>query len=876
MDLKQSDLFGVLLIDKDFVIMSNHIGDAYHELVELKYQVYNSLFLTLPLDAIEQTGLLLPLLQEACSRGIDEGLSPKDVIITFFKEQKSQLNEKDQISFLFKVIQYVERQVVLVDALEEAAFNDIHRVDDSNSWERINRKAVGRDLEGKLAEILNFFSVRLVLTAHPTQFYPGRVLAITSDLQDALKKGDVAMVRELLMQLGRTPFYRKQKPSVSDEAQALTWYLENVFYPAAGVLMDRISKNFPEESLRSSHLLKLGFWPGGDRDGNPFVTTDTTISVAKGLRNALCRSYLADISALKRRLSFPSIYERLSELENVFIQELSSNSWSSTLDQAFLERELDAIEEVLKSKYQSVFLDKLQSFRRKVNLFGSHFASLDIRQDSRIINKAFEALRSVYPDVLPGDFDSLPDEERIKILLNINAKIDIPKLEEQVLQDTLYSFSAIRQIQNNNGESGAHRYIISNCRGPEDMARVIALAKWCAWGAENLTLDVVPLFETIDDLKDAGKSMEAIYKQDSYVEHLKKRNDSQTVMLGFSDGTKDGGYLMANWGIYKAKEDVTKVSRESGVHVLFFDGRGGPPARGGGNAHLFYSAMGRTIENREIQLTVQGQTISSHYGAIDSAVHNVGHLLTAGIRNNLFDKKESDLSEKHREIISLLSASSYRKYDDLKNHPEFISFLEERSTLKYYGMANIGSRPSKRGSDKKLVFEDLRAIPFVGAWSQLKQNVPGYFGVGTALEEMDKAGRLDEVKELYHESVFFRTLLSNSMQSMAKTNFKLTQYMEKDVRFGEFWSIIHDEYLLSKKMVLEVSGQDELVEDNPRSNRSIKLREQVVLPLLVIQQHALMRIQELQKDEETELITSYERMVMRSLFGNINASRNSV
>ncbi|NOR85999.1 MAG: phosphoenolpyruvate carboxylase, partial [Bacteroidales bacterium] len=367
-----------------------------------------------------------------------------------------------------------------------------------------------------------------------------------------------------------------------------------------------------------------------------------------------------------------------------------------------------------------------------------------------------------------------------------------------------------------------------------------------------------------------------VYQNTDYKLHLKQREQQQTVMLGFSDGTKDGGYLTANWSILKAKEEMTAVSRDNDVEVLFFDGRGGPPARGGGNAHLFYSAMGKQVESQQIQMTVQGQTISSHYGIKEAAIHNLSHLLSAGIENNLFNKTSAELNLEQRSLIEKLSVSSYEKYDALKQHPLFIPFLEERSTLKYYGMANIGSRPSKRGKSEGLVFEDLRAIPFVGAWSQLKQNVPGFYGLGSALQEEYKKDQLKSCQDLYQNSIFFKALINNSMQSMSKTNFALTAYMKEDTKFGAFWTMIHDEFLLTKKLVLEISGQSELLEDNARSRKSIQLREKAVLPLLIIQQYALIQIQKIKTGDDQQFEKQYEKMVMRSLFGNINASRNSV
>jgi len=856
--------------------MNESIEKSYRELVELKYQLYNSLFLTLPLDAVEQTGLLLPLLQEACEKGYEKGYSPTTIINNFFAEYKTDFSEKDRISFLFKSIQYIERQIVLIDALEEAAYAKIHRIEDSDSWGRISVKVKNRNLQPQMKALLASFGVRLVLTAHPTQFYPGSVLAISSDLTEAISKGDIALARDLLEQLGRTPFYRKQKPTVYHEAQSLIWYLSNIFYPAVGDILDKVNQSFPGDIVKESQLITLGFWPGGDRDGNPFVTVETSRKVAKRLRFAIITCYQQDIKMLKRRLSFAGVSAILQHLDELFYAELTNPDGEKNMEMDYLLAKLDEIEKVLKEKHQSLFLDKLVSFKRKVRIFGFYFASMDIRQDSRVISKAFDAVVAANSELFPSNLAVLSEPEQLKFLLNVKGRIDITVYDDPLIKDTLDSFGVIKDIQKMNGEMGAHRYIISNCRGPVDIAKVIALARLCSWGNHTLSLDVVPLFETIEDLKYAGRSMATIYNNPVYEQHLSNRKKKQTVMLGFSDGTKDGGYLMANWAIFRAKEAVTLMSRESDVEVVFFDGRGGPPARGGGNSHLFYSALGKAIESRQIQITVQGQTISSHYGIKEAAVHNLGHLLTAGVENNLFNKASSNLSEGQRSLIEQLSERSYLKYAALKNHSLFIPFLEERSTLKYYGMANIGSRPSKRGTDKKLKFEDLRAIPFVGAWSQLKQNVPGFYGVGTALKEQEEKGNLQSCIDLYNSSQFFKALLGNSMQSMSKTNFSITQYMENDPKFGKFWKLIYSEFLLSKEMVLKVSGYHELLEDNPRSRMSIHLREKVVLPLLSIQQYALMEIQKAQASGNEEFLSFYQSMVMRSLFGNINASRNSV
>ena len=225
-----------------------------------------------------------------------------------------------------------------------------------------------------------------------------------------------------------------------------------------------------------------------------------------------------------------------------------------------------------------------------------------------------------------------------------------------------------------------------------------------------------------------------------------------------------------------------------------------------------------------------------------------------------------------------LSEISYQAYNDFKDHPKFLNYLEKMSTIKYYAKTNIGSRPSKRPSDSEgFDFENLRAIPFVGGWSQLKQNVPGFYGLGSALNYFEKNNNFDKINQLFIDVPFFRALISNSMMSLKKSFFELTLYLKDDKEFSEFWNLIHDEYELTKKMLLKVSGFKKLMQDEPANMASIETREKIILPLFTIQQYAIQSINKLSKSsiEDLKKVKVYEKIITRSLFGNINASRNS-
>ena len=849
----------------------------FNENVLSKYQIYNSIFMTLPFETISNTGVLLPLFHELCKKGFQEGKNPTEIVDTFFDKYQENLTEAEKTDLLFRFIQYIERQVVLFDAIEDAAFPVVNNMDGIGTLRNSKETALLGDKKEALKAHLEDFKVRIVLTAHPTQFYPGTVLGIITDLDKAIQNDDLLLIKKLLAQLGKTPFYKKEKPTPYDEAVSLIWYLENVFYESISKIYNYIQNNIYDGNPMDNEIIDLGFWPGGDRDGNPFVTTKITLDVAERLRQSILRSYYRDVRRLKRRFTFDGVQEVLSKIEKRLYKHVVRSYSKVNFSQEIFLDELAKARKIIEEKHQSLFIEELDDFINKVRIFGFHFATLDIRQDSRVHHKAFtqivKDLQHTGDTTFPKNYEFLDEEEQIEILAVVKGSIDPKMLTDDTSVSTIESIYALKEIQARNGERGANRYIISNNQTALNVMETFAMLNLC--GFENeLPVDVIPLFETVEDLQNAEQVMRTIYSNRTYRYHLEKRKNKQTIMLGFSDGTKDGGYLMANWGIFKAKEALTKVSREFNIEVIFFDGRGGPPARGGGKTHQFYASLGPTIEDKEIQLTVQGQTISSNFGTKNSAQYNLEQLISSGIKNDIFTKDQ--LNDKNRKLIEDMAEISYKTYVDFKNHAQFLPYLEKMSTLKYYAKTNIGSRPSKRGGSDKLDFSALRAIPFVGSWSQLKQNVPGFFGLGTALKKYEDANRFDEIIEFYNTSDFFKTLLENSMMSLTKSFFELTAYMADDAEFGEFWKLIFEEYKTTKRLLLKLTGHKELMENFPVGKASIEIREKIVLPLLTIQQFALKQIQELQSSEgNAEKIAVYEKMVMRSLFGNINASRNS-
>jgi phosphoenolpyruvate carboxylase len=848
--------------------------EVFKNQVGTKYELYNSLFTSLPFHRVERTGVFLSLFLLHCEEGFAKGKSPEEIITSFFSQFTSYHTEQEQQDLLFRIIQYAERQVVLFDALEDAAFPKINNLQGAGTLKQLEIEVNQKHAEEKLAEKLKDFSVRLVLTAHPTQFYPSEVLGIIHDMAKALAVDDTSLVNSYLQQLGKTPFFKKVKPTPYDEAMNLVWFLENVFYQAAGNILSGLKSNFPNAVSPENPLIRMGFWPGGDRDGNPFVKVDTTIKVTDALRKSIIRCYYRDVRNLKRRLTFKGVEHTVAWLEEKLYNHLFLPGHNADITSSEIKEKLMQIRQTIIDQHNGLFLGLVENLISKVELFGLFFASLDIRQDSSVHGELIDCIVDK-SSVLPSNYKNLSEDKKIEALLSVDKTIEPLFTDNLLFQDTLETIAAIRTIQKINGEQSCHRYIISHSTSALNVIEVYGLFLMSGWKAEEISVDIVPLFETIEDLRNARRVMEALYQNRHYKEHLKRRNNVQTIMLGFSDGTKDGGYLMANWSIYKAKEALTQLSRENGIQVVFFDGRGGPPARGGGKTHQFYASMGNNISNKEIQLTIQGQTVSSNFGTIYAAQYNIEQLMHAGISNALFASKEPTLDSKEDELLQSLADESYKMYNKLKEHVAFIEYLNFVSPLRYYAETNIGSRPSKRKSGK-LNLNDLRAVPYVGSWSQLKQNLPGYFGVGTALQKLEADGRWKELKQLYKNSLFFKTMLDNCEMAMNKCFFPLTAFLSKHPVYGELWNLIYEEFERTKKYLLKLSGKADLMADKPSDKLSIQMRQRIELPLLTIQQFALTKIREMEEkgiDDPNKAV--FEKLVVRCSFGIINAERNS-
>lgn len=840
--------------------------ENFEKSVNQKFEIYNSIFTGLPIN--RQPGNLLQQFNKTVENGLQNSQSPKEIIDEFLAEQNLSITNEKLQSLLSDFIRITERQVVIFDAVEDSAFDQINDLNGSNSLIFVLKDYINKGYENDILQALANLKIRLVLTAHPTQFYPGTILAIINDLEIAIRNNDIESIGKLLQQLAFTSFYKETKPSPVDEANSLIWYLENVFYDAVLSIHKAVFTLLPTNGLVNENLIELGFWPGGDRDGNPNVTSDVTLTVAELLRKSIIRKYYTEIRRIKRHITFNGVFDDIQQIEKQLQACLGNNC---TLNTDELINSLTVIKNRIDKEFIGLYADEIQSLINSVMIFGSHFTSIDIRQDSRVLRDVFSKLSDgKYND---NAFEN--DLSRMDWLSSFNLSLSNLENYADITHDTCATIQSIKFIQQKNGEKGCNRFIISNCGRASDIIMLYKLFQANDWGNGIIPMDFIPLFETIDDLENCDATMEQLYKNQPYINHLKHRNNKQTIMLGFSDGTKDGGYFAANWSIYRAKEKLSKISEKYGILVVFFDGRGGPAARGGGKTHQYYAAQAKDVANKEIQLTIQGQTISSNYGTQVSAQYNMEQLLSAAIKNKLDPSYHAEFPDIHRKIMDELMEQSKAFYCELKNRADFIPYMQKYSPLNFFGKTNIGSRPDKRNQGGKLQLDNLRAIPFVGSWSQNKQNVPGFYGFGFALKQVYKKYGESNVDDLYWRSRFFRTLVENSQMVLEKTNFALTSFVEKDENFRDIWKILHEEYKTSIEYLLKTSRSKFLMEKNPKDMLSVQLRERIITPLLVIQQYALMEYNSATEIGDSQKADSFANIVVQCSFGIINAARNS-
>ena len=752
--------------------------------------------------------------------------------------------------------------------------------------------------------VLAFFDqarVEPVLTAHPTEVQRKSILDRQRAIRARLgaRAADVAGVdedlrREVLV-LWKTSELRAEKPTVEDEIENGVAYFRGTFLE----VVPRLYRELEDELATGGALppfLRVASWIGGDRDGNPHVTHEVTARAVAQQAACVLEHYLREIHALGSELSLAAKYiVDSSELDALGAR--SPDRAASRRDEPFrraltgiyarvaattkalgvdvplphaavglappygaadeLGADLDVIHNALISAGCGRLAEgRLRLLRRAVEVFGFHLAPLDIRQHSEVHARVVQELtkRATGMDL----YDSLDEGERQKLLLRelVPAR---PLVSPHVTYsaettEALATLQTVAALHARYGARAIPNYVISMTAGPSDVLEVALLLKEAGLlvpGQEpRSAVNVIPLFETIEDLRACGGIMHDLFSLPYYRQLLESRGDLQEVMLGYSDSNKDGGFLTSNWELYKAERALVDVFERHGVRLRLFHGRGGTVGRGGGPSYHAVLAQPRGSVNGQLRLTEQGEVIASKYADPAVGRNNLATLVAATMEATLLDGRAADVEEDElfTETMEALSALAFRAYRALAYEtPGFIRYFREATPINEIGDLNIGSRPASRKSSDRI--EDLRAIPWVFSWGQCRQSVPGFYGFGTAVRgflSKDRAARLRLLRAMYARWPFFGTIVDKLEMVLAKADMGIAAryaglVRDKRLRDAVFGRIEreHDDTL---KAVFAITGAKTLLQGNPSLARSLRNRTPYIDPLNHLQVELLRRL----------------------------------
>ena len=704
-------------------------------------------------------------------------------------------------------------------------------------------------------------------------------------------------IRRRIMTLWQTALIRMNRPDIRDEVEVgLRYYqlslLETV--PKLNRDVAAMMRELGGDDVPENPVVRMGSWIGGDHDGNPYVTEDVVRYATDRAAGTILRHYVKQLHSLERELSFSDRLTQVSvdlvELANrgqndvpnrvdepyrravhgirgrvaaTAISRLGASvvegDWSCHEPYSSVEEmraDLDVVEASLRRSHDDLIADhRLADIQGATDVFGFHLYSLDLRQNSESHEDILTELFRL--SGVAEDYRSLPERRRVEILTRelTSARPLVPQGVElsEVTARELGIMRAAADAVDAYGPEVVPHCIISMCSSVSDLLEPMILLKEVGLisvedGAPSGTVDVIPLFETIEDLQAGASVLREAWDVPLYRRYVASRGDLQEVMLGYSDSNKDGGYFAANWALYDAETAIAAVAREEGVRLRLFHGRGGTVGRGGGPSYEAILAQPKGAVQGSVRITEQGEIISAKYGHPVTARRNLEALVAATIESTLLDLEDLDDQGRAYDVMSEISELSRDAYAALMHDdPGFIEFFETSTPVGEIGSLNIGSRPSSRKQTTSI--SDLRAIPWVLAWSQQRSMVPGWFGVGTALNEWvgeDPDGsRLAELRELNESWPFFNSVLSNMAQVMSKSDLHLAKLYADLVSDREvadrIFSRIREEYELTLEMFLKVTGYSTLLEDNPLLARSVDMRFPYLMPLNAIQLEMLRR-----------------------------------
>ncbi|HHG7708135.1 TPA: phosphoenolpyruvate carboxylase [Streptococcus pneumoniae] len=774
-------------------------------------------------------------------------------------------------------------------------------------------------------EILEHLNVVPVLTAHPTQVQRKSMLDLTNHIHSLLRKyrdvklglinkdkwyNDLRRYIEIIMQ---TDMIREKKLKVTNEITNAMEYYNSSFLKAVPHLTTEYKRLAQAHglNLKQAKPITMGMWIGGDRDGNPFVTAETLkqsaltqcevimnyydkkiyqlyrefslstsiVNVSKQVREMARQSKDNSIyreKELYRRALF-DIQSKIQATKTYLIEDEEVGTRYETANDFY--KDLIAIRDsLLENKGESLISGDFVELLQAVEIFGFYLASIDMRQDSSVYEACVaELLKSAG---IHSRYSELSEEEKCDLLLK--ELEEDPRIlsathaeKSELLAKELAIFKTARVLKDKLGDDVIRQTIISHATSLSDMLELAILLKEVGLvDTERARVQIVPLFETIEDLDHSEETMRKYLSLSLAKKWIDSRNNYQEIMLGYSDSNKDGGYLSSCWTLYKAQQQLTAIGDEFGVKVTFFHGRGGTVGRGGGPTYEAITSQPlKSIKDR-IRLTEQGEVIGNKYGNKDAAYYNLEMLVSAAI-NRMITQKKSDANTPNRyeAIMDQVVDRSYDIYRDLVfGNEHFYDYFFESSPIKAISSFNIGSRPAARKTITEI--GGLRAIPWVFSWSQSRVMFPGWYGVGSSFKEFINKNpeNIAILRDMYQNWPFFQSLLSNVDMVLSKSNMNIAfEYAKlcEDEQVKAIYETILNEWQVTKNVILAIEGHDELLADNPYLKASLDYR----MPYFNILNYIQLEL--IKRQRRGELSSDQERLIHITINGIATGLRNS-
>ena len=775
----------------------------------------------------------------------------------------------------------------------------------SGSWiaQAVNKilaaKSAGQEIKIEDLKIwLSDFSVRPVFTAHPTEASRRSVLSKLAQISDLLEMPSSrvrdARLSEAIDLLWQTDELRVERPLVIDEAVNALYYLDDLFRFTVPEVLEEFALEVERLGVQISPTdkpLSFGTWIGGDRDGNPNVTPDVTRETVVVQVGHAIRVISEAISELRQSLSvstriikvskeleesverdlanipeFESRYRRLNAREPYRLKttaivhrlELTRKRHAAGAahvpgrDYANTQELLDDLnimrESLIENHGELIAKGQLERVIRTVSTFGLIHATMDVREHSQAHHAALANFG------INKGYLQLKPEERFVILTEELGRHDLraPKQLDEQSAKVLDTFKAISDLIEQFGPEVIETYIVSMTKHPEDLIAAAVLAKEAGLVEINsgiAKIGFAPLLETVAELRSADKILEQLLSNPTYRQLVKLRGDIQEVMLGYSDSNKDAGIATSQWEIHQAQRRLRDVAIRYGVKLRLFHGRGGSVGRGGGPTYDALIALPWGSLDGQIKMTEQGEVISDKYSIPMLAKENVELTLAAALEATVLNRgprQPQEFLTKWNSCMDLISENAFSRYRTLIDHPDLPAYFYASTPVEQLGDMFLGSRPSRRQS-ANAGLESLRAIPWVFGWTQSRQIVPGWYGVGSGLKAAREAGEMDVLNQMLNEWHFFKTFISNVEMTMAKTDLEMAERYVKALvpdELQHFFDEIKAEFELTSREINYLRGNQDLLGDQPLLARTLQIRDQYLAPLHILQVNLLQRVRE--------------------------------